>query len=571
MKSLLLLAAFGLLAFAGVTAMLRATIGRRSVAVNRARSIRWRIRLHMRPGPGYATVAELLIRWSRTRAVFHGRRARPGMSFWLRLTSPATDYAVRLGRAQWGRKCFARMEDQELVIAAPRVGKTGYLADRIVTHPGPAVCTSTRADLYQLTAGERSQRGPVEVFNPAGTGGVPSTLRWDIVAGCDDPAIAVMRADSLTGAVGSGEMAWWSEKAGVALGALLHAAALIPGATIMDVFSWCNRYGDADATKVLGSHPDASRALLSTAAEIMRDAKYADSIRMTMSKSLGWVAVPALAAAATPGPGATFDPAWFAATGGTVYMIASDSGSSMFAPLFGAFASYLHYELGMLGSLMPAGKLDPPALFALDEAAQVCPVPLPQWMSDSAGKGILICAVAHGMSQLEERWERSGAATIWATSGTKVVLGGLSDSETLEEISRLCGNIDVAVGSKKEGTHRFESVQLVPPEVIRQLPDWRALVVRMNLSPAVVKVRPVWKRMSRRFGRSPVPVLALRPPGARPEAIPADREPVWPVATPERAAAALADELAARRAASPPPRAPRPTRPPTWVRDATDG
>lgn len=42
-------------------------------------------------------------------------------------------------------------------------------------------------------------------------------------------------------------------------------------------------------------------------------------------------------------------------------------------------------------------------------------------------------------------------------------------------------------------------MRVVPSELLRVLPDWRALIVRMNLFPVVVKVRPVWKRPERRF------------------------------------------------------------------------
>ena len=50
---------------------------------------------------------------------------------------------------------------------------------------------------------------------------------------------------------------------------------------------------------------------------------------------------------------------------------------------------------------------------------------------------------------------------------------------------------------------------MVPPEVIRGLPDWRALVIRMNLNPVVVKFRPAWKRLGYRLGRR-VPVYVPR-------------------------------------------------------------
>jgi type IV secretion system protein VirD4 len=545
-----------------VVAFCRATIGQRAQVRNRGRAIRWRIRLHLRPGAGYASGAELAVRWSRTLAVFHGGRGRPGMTFRARLTSPATDYAVRLGRAQWGRPAWARLEDQVLILTAPRVGKTGMLADRILTHPGPVVCTSTRADLFDLTAADRARRGPIAVFNPLGVGAVPSTFAWNLVDGCQDPAVAYRRAEALAGAVtgSGGDMEFWQGKAGVALAALLHAAALMPGATILDVFAWTNRHGDDMATQVLARHPLGSRAMLAALTEIQGTTKSADSVRLTMSKALGWVAIPAIAAAATPGAGEGFDAAEFVSAGGTLYMIAPEGENSPVAPLFRAFCMHLHYEAGMLGSLTRFGKLDPPLLLALDEVTQICPVPLPHWLSDSAGKGILICAVCHGTSQLEERWGREGAATIWATCGTKLLLGGISDPDTLDHVSRLCGSIEVAAGDG-----RWETVPILPPEVLRQLPDWRALVLRMNLSPTVVKVRPVWRRLSRRFGVQPArPFLAAYT--AEPSGMPDHASPAGlPVPEPRAAAAAeaLAADLAAWDASA---TAGRPVRPPAWVR-----
>ena len=51
------------------------------------------------------------------------------------------------------------------------------------------------------------------------------------------------------------------------------------------------------------------------------------------------------------------------------------------------------------------------------------------------------------------------------------------------------------------------------PELLRQLPDWRAVIIRMNLAPAYVKIRPAWHRFMFRIGRHPLPAphLASRP------------------------------------------------------------
>ena len=91
------------------------------------------------------------------------------------------------------------MEANWLLIAPPRKGKSGALADWMLDWPGAVITTSTRADLFTSTAGPRWRRGPVHVFNPMGVGSVPSTFGWDVVAGCADPAEAFARADALIG------------------------------------------------------------------------------------------------------------------------------------------------------------------------------------------------------------------------------------------------------------------------------------------------------------------------------------------------------------------------------------
>ena len=137
--------------------LIRIVIGNPHGAQHRARMLRWRIRLYLRPGPGYANLLELVIRWSRWRAVWIGGRARPSLPWWSRLMMPVTSYAVRLGRAHFGRRVIASMEDQTLLVAPPRKGKSGWLADRILDHPGAVVTTTTRTDLYENTAPLRGQ------------------------------------------------------------------------------------------------------------------------------------------------------------------------------------------------------------------------------------------------------------------------------------------------------------------------------------------------------------------------------------------------------------------------------
>jgi hypothetical protein len=464
------------------------------------RRMRWRIRCHLHPGPGFTSFAELWFRWSRHAAIGHGRRARPGMRFGRRLTGRTTDYAVRLGRAQWFRRAYARLEDQVLICAAPRTGKSGMIADRILDHPGPVLATSTRADLYQLTAGARDLRGPVWAFNPQGAGSVPSTLAWDLLGPCKDLMMARRMATWLKVPGIGGDLQWFQAKGDVALAALLWAAA-VTGRTILDVYEWVQLHGHQTCLQILADHPGSSPQMFAVVKRMFEENRTSGSIRDTIDLSLSWAILPGLAAAVTPPQGEGFRVADFARQCGTVYLIASGDDDSPVTPLFRALASWVHYEAGLAGSKGPYERLDPPLLMALDEVSQICPIDLPVLLSDSAGKGVLITAVCHSVSQLENRWGKHGADTIWSTCGTKVLLGSISDPDTLDRASKLCGT--VKAGDSRE--------PVVPPELLRMLPDWRALVIRMNLSPVIVKVRPAWHRLAYRLGRHPLPVPSVAP------------------------------------------------------------
>jgi hypothetical protein len=467
------------------------------LAKDPVRRTRWRIRCRMRPGPGYATMMEIQLRWTRMAALYHGRRARPDLGFTSRALSRTTGFAVRLGRAQWYRRVWARMEEQTMILAPPRTGKTGQLADRLYDHPGAALSITTRADVYNLTAGRRAQLGPVHVWNPENVGGIGSTFRWNLVSGCQDPAAAFRRATALVGPPGTGDMAWWVEKAAVTLAALLHCAAIL-GTDMRTVWKWANRAAPDEITKA-ARLPGASLELFAAAAEIQREGKSADSVRLTMTKSLAWVAVPALLGLVTGPDAEPFDAGRWALDNGTIYMIAPDGNNSVTAPLFRCFLEHVHYDASLAGTQMSYGRLPVPVFFALDEVTQTVSPPLAQWLADSAGKGILISFVCHSTGQLAERYGPHAADAILSLAGTKLFLPGISDPGTLDDVSKLCGTTGTGEAARP----------VCPPELLRRLPENRALVISMNRAPLVIKFRPIWKRITFRLGRNPAPPYPL--------------------------------------------------------------
>ena len=498
----------------------KAMLSRHDHGWRRVRSIRFRLWLRLRPGHGFASLPELWLRWGRLSALSYGARSRPGLNWPARFRTRTTDFAARLGRAQYGRRLYAAFELHLLVLAPPRTDKTGLLADRIIRHPGPVLTTSTRADLHQLTSPIRSHqgRGPVYVFNPEGVGDVPSTFAWNLLGVCTDELMAYKMADWLAGDTpGYGDLSWFEEQGTMGMSGLLLAASMT-GASLADVYQWVNRRGDERALAALAEHGNSQ--LHAVARALMEENRTAASVRSTIARALKWAVIPQLAAAAARD--GTFNAREFALTGGTLHLIASGDSRSIITPLMRALASYVHYEAGLAGSRTVHGRLDPPLLMAMDEVAQVCPVDLPSMLTDSAGKGIVFVTVGHSLAKLEERYGTEGAASIWAVSGVKMLLRGITEPQTLEDVSRVCGTL---------GDDGDDNTRIVPPEVLRRLPKHCALVINMDLSPAIVRVSRAWKRRSVRKLAPARPLPPLRIDEAEawlevPElAEPADRTP----------------------------------------------
>jgi type IV secretion system protein VirD4 len=486
---------------------------------DQVRRMRWRVMFRLRPGPGFATAAEIWLRWGRLAAMHYGRLSRPSMSRWQRWTSRTTEYAVRLGRGPYYRRMYASLELAMLLLAPPRKGKTGFLGDRLIDHPGAAlVHEAMRPDLYFGTAGYRNETGPVQTFNPDKIGGIPSTFRWAMTSGCEDPAEAVYRAADLVGAIAEGEMQWWAEKARGALAAGVHAAGLvsdsieakaalgvaagIQAASLLngdmgDVWAWA--FGDKTLIEEAAGHPLMSRPLLGALTELDRPGKTADSIKITMSKSLEWLAIPSLRDMVTGPDAAPFNVPEFIDSCGTIYMI-SPGPEAPSAPLTRCFTSYVHRKAKAYAQIRDPDRrrLDPGLLFALDELDK-CPVALPLWLADSGGSGIQVVAVVHSTGQLKDKYGEAGVDTVMSTTGLKVFLGGNHHVRTLKDISELCGTLPKG--------EQYEN-PVAPINFVTRLPRRYALVINDDLTPVVVRLRPFWKRTAIRLHRAPaLPVL----------------------------------------------------------------
>jgi type IV secretion system protein VirD4 len=427
------------------------------------------------------------------------------------------EYSIVLGRAHYGHALRLPVEEHALMFAPPRTGKSGLLADIILRYPGPVLSTTTRADIYRNTVRARRTLGRVDTFNPQGIGGigVPSTMTWDPISGCLDVATAIRRADAFALAVSSQGVEdgqFWAAKTSDYLRAFFHAAAFARsrGARygLPTAARWALGGASQEAEEILtdaGAHDWAAQVQ-----ELRGEAqKTAATVRMYMTRALGFLFDPALAQSVSPrDDDAGLDLESFVSQQATLYLIASGQGEqSPLAPLFAALANEIHYTAGLVGSWSANGRLPRPMLFALDEICQVCPVPLPEWLADSGGKGIQVIPVVHGEAQLRKRWGKDGARAIEDCAGTWVILPGISDPETLRALSTVCGHVAAREhGSENHGRH-----PVLTEDMIRCLPAKRALVKRTNLSPVICRVRQVWENpLYKKARKNPLPDISRR-------------------------------------------------------------
>jgi type IV secretion system protein VirD4 len=419
------------------------------------------------------------------------------------------DVGYRLGVSR-GVACWASVEDSMLVVGPPRSGKgMSVVIPAILDAPGPLVTTSTRPDNLAVTLAARAGHGPVMVFDPqrlannaeARLPGVP-VLGWSLTRGCEEPQIAMIRAEALVGdgsKEGVENAGFWRTQALSVTRCLLHAAAL-DGRSAADLYRWSHASGSAkEATTIVASHPDATpgwdRAL---DAIISADSRTRDSVWAMVANTFAPLADPAVLAAVSPRPGAELDPLAFLAMRGSLYLLGTASGASATASLIAALIEDLIDTARRLAAASAGQRLDPPLALVLDEASNY-PLPsLPALMAEGGGSGITTLAVLQSLAQARDHWGREAAGAIWDSAIVKIVLGGSANAEDLADISRLIGERPVierseTIGAGTAGRSVSTSTRYRPilePAEIRKLPVGTGLLLLRSAAPITMRLRP---------------------------------------------------------------------------------
>jgi type IV secretory pathway TraG/TraD family ATPase VirD4 len=450
---------------------------------------------------GFARPAQL--RRVASAAAARRRRGQTRPSLAGRRRVPAAECGYPLGRARHGGVALWPSWEASLrLVAPPGEGKTFRVLARICRqHPGPVLATSTKPDLYELTATARARVGPVAALDPDGLVPAAAQVRWSPVAGCERSEIAERRAAALVAAVGDdGDTrygAFFRNSARDVLKCYLHAAAL-DGRDIRSVLEWSRRLDDPSAAEILRAHHSAAPGWAGIIAVHTTEASETTSgVMRHLAEALACFSHQAVVALCCPKPGRAFDIAAFLEAKGTVYLLGKEASLGAVAPLLTAFAQEVFDTAQRLATSYPTRRLDPPLLGLLDEAPSIAPIPtLPALLADGRGTGVVMIYAMQSFSQAVTRWGAQQAATMANATSITAVFGGLSEAKDLADLERLCGQRRVKRHSTHQGGDRrgtsvsvnWEREPVLAVDDIRTLPDGVALVLWGRLPPVLASL-----------------------------------------------------------------------------------
>ncbi|GAB3917778.1 hypothetical protein GCM10011575_41830 [Microlunatus endophyticus] len=468
-------------------------------------------------GSGFASRADLARELSTATCRKRARTTRPDLDRRARRLAGASDVGIPLHRSAVGHDpLWLPLENATGVIAPQQSGKTLMdLIHKVIAAPGGLIVTSTKLDLFLLTAKARERRSsPVQVLDLTGSSHWPSTVRWNPTRGCITVKDAKRRAQALLRATTgdgydgqAGNHAFFERRAVDILTAYLLAAG-ISGAPLDDFVGWCQNDLDTEAADILRAWPQyaAVRRTLQQAQAVVEETR--SGIWETIRDAIACLTDPDVTTSALPRAGEPgFDPADFVRSGGTVYVIGSEDDAASQAPLITAYVQDVLDTARRLAiadsNTTGRERLAPPFTAVLDEVASICPLPdLPDTLSDSAGRGVLVHYALQSPAQAQSRWGKK-AGTLFDNTTALTIFGGLKSEDTLKWASLLAGRRLEERRSRQNGRGftdpgtihiGVERTDILEPAAVRQLPRGRALLIMRSMPAAIVRLVPAWKR-----------------------------------------------------------------------------
>ncbi|MDL4770734.1 type IV secretory system conjugative DNA transfer family protein [Actinomadura xylanilytica] len=407
--------------------------------------------------------------------------------------------AFQRGR-QGGETLFASWEDTVVAFMAPRSGKTTTQSiPHVLSAPGPVIATSNKADLWSAIATLRAKRtgGRIWLFDPQHITYQPQEWWWNPLAELRTVEEAHRLAGHFVLTVDDGQKKdLWGPAAQDLLCALLLAAAT-SARSLHHVAGWLDEPAvptpiellhDAGFDLMASSLKGTQNGAVETRDGIYQTARTAAKC-LRDQEILTWV---------TPNKNLpVFDPGAFATSRDTLYLLSKSLSAA--APLIAALtdttmrAAEHHAE-------QAGGRLDPPLVVALDEAANICRIAdLPQLYSHLGSRGIIPVTILQSYEQGITVWGEPGMAALWGAATRKIIGAGIDSPRLTRDLATLTGQHDVPVRSLTHADGRTsEQISLRRQEIleaadIRALPTGTALLLATGTKPALIHLRP-WYR-----------------------------------------------------------------------------
>ncbi len=489
----------------------------------------------------FATSKDIAAHYSKRAVLEKAKIVRPDLvqKGTLEKVKPSA-YAFYLGKdSYYHQDIYSSLEDTIMILGPPRMGKGVYFVNNfIVSAPGPVVATSTRDDTVKITALARSRPGvDVWVFDPQGESNLvgygTKPLRWSPLVGCHAQSVASSRARILvemsSGLSNEGGNGGFFNNNAIAI---LQNWFLAAGATALPEYQ-------AQVNKELKSEgkpqlsPDeievkmdkivawsqnpqtyVPRQILERAAQVFANTPTATqwssaaqaasqsgalaketqtNIEQTIRTSLSVFQDTRILEQCTLPVRESFDAKMFLTRRNTLYLIGSTMEQQSVAPIMSVLLNEIIEAARNRGKKHPSSRCIPPLALILDEIANIAPIKtLPGILSDGSGSGICTVTVWQSRNQARDRYGDKAAEAIWESSLCKILLGGGTATQDLNDWEKFIGQITESTKSVsksdggKQTTTSERDLSALDATQLRQLPKGVAMVLSRNLP--VVKV-----------------------------------------------------------------------------------
>lgn len=402
-----------------------------------------------------------------------------------------------------GHRVWTEVGRSKLVLAPSGQGKTPRIVvPDVLLHPGPAVVVSVKSDVLALTQSQRGRVGNTMVFNPAHPN---MSVRWSPLEMVTDWSSALRAASyfTSTAAANKDQQQFWVQNAEDFMAPLLLAAALT-GGTMGQVSRWVYTI-DRSATailQVLSDHrfSDARErlsALLGTVAETR------DGVLTTARTIMKAWNHPDVAACVSVRSGETGDNVLHISelihSTDTLYLVSAASEQKLFAPIFETLVNAVYREVEIAYEANNGHPISPRLALIIDEAANVAPVRrLAEIASAGAGQGVLLETVWQDEGQIIDSYGRDTARTIMSNHWATLYLSGISDTQTLTNLSKRIGQDSFIrysmsndmTGRRNTSTNIVEE-DVAPASSLASIGRGKAIVVMADRKPARL-AEPGW-------------------------------------------------------------------------------